>query len=85
MENHVFAEMRLLNQFLLGLFVAANMAYFLSLTTQSFPGLNYMGAAIGSSIIVRCWLGSRFPFFIFGLMATALVFTVAYEWTAIFH
>ncbi|MEH7249486.1 hypothetical protein V7114_22220 [Neobacillus niacini] len=85
MENHAYSEIRLLNKMLLGIFIAANLGYFLSLNTHSFPGLSYLGIAIGLAIILRCWIGKGTQLFIFGLIASTIIFTIAYEWNTIFN
>ncbi|WP_019154395.1 hypothetical protein [Robertmurraya massiliosenegalensis] len=85
MENHALSELKLLNQMILGIFIAGNVAFYLSLTTHSFPGLSYLGIGVGITVILSCWLGKRCFLFIFGLMATTAIFTLAYEWATIFH
>ncbi|MDQ0221299.1 hypothetical protein ELQ35_09760 [Peribacillus cavernae] len=85
MNNHVYSEMRSLNQLLLGLFIAANYACLLSLTAAAFPWLAYLGTAVGLSVILLCWLGKRSVLFITGLFAATFPYLLLFEWHTIFQ
>lgn len=77
-------ELRLINQLLLALFLVANFAYFLFLNNPVFPWFALAGAAIGLSIIVFCWTGTKYLIFNISLLLSAIVFSLAYNWGVIF-
>lgn len=84
MGNHAFSELRLLNPLLLGVLLAANLGYYLSLSTAQFPWLAYIGAAVGLAIILILWIGKRSTLFIFGFFAATILNTLHYEWHHLF-
>lgn len=78
MTEYIAEEMRMINQMLLGIFIAADFGYFLLLNHSSFPWLPFAGAALGLLIIVICWTGFKYWMFTLSLLLSTFVFSIAY-------
>lgn len=85
MSQYSINELKIINQVMFGLFIAADFAFFLHLTNSSFPWFSLLGAGIGLAIIVLCWSGKKFSFFVSSLLTSTVVFTIAFSWSAIFN
>lgn len=72
-------ELRMMNQLLLGIFIAADFGYFLLLNNSPFPWLSFAGAALGLIIIVACWTGFKYWMFNLSLLLSTFVFSIAYN------
>ncbi|RFU69862.1 hypothetical protein D0469_08625 [Peribacillus saganii] len=78
------SEIRMMNQILLGLFIAVNYAYFLSLGNTPFPWFSYLGAPVGLAIILFCWIGKKYLLFNIALLAATVIYSIAFNWGALF-
>ena len=84
MSEHSKEELKILNQALFAIFLAADFAYFLSIINTEFPWFSLAGASIGLAIIVFCWSGAKYMLFnIFLLIVTAFLLLV-YNWGSLF-
>ncbi|MFS0635524.1 hypothetical protein AB1K84_06440 [Mesobacillus foraminis] len=84
MSDNTKSELRFLNQVLFALWLTADYAYLLHLTDGKFPWFALLGAPVGLAIILLCWLGKKYALFSFVLVASAVVFSIAFNWNAIF-
>jgi hypothetical protein len=84
MSEHIKDELRMMNQMLLAIFVAANYAYFLSLEFTPFPWFSFIGVSIGLAIILFCWIGRKYTLFTVALLAGTAVFSILYNWSVLF-
>ena len=85
MTQYNLEEIKLLNQFLFALFIVADFALFLHFNHTIFPWFALIGAAIGLSIIVVCWTGKKYTFFIAALLVSTALFSIVYNWQTIIH
>ncbi|WP_419959842.1 hypothetical protein [Psychrobacillus sp. BM2] len=85
MTQYNLDELKLLNQFLFALFLVADFALFLHFGNTIFPWFALIGAAIGLSIIVACWTGKKYTFFIAALLVSTTLFSIVYNWQTIIH
>ncbi|TQR16440.1 hypothetical protein [Psychrobacillus soli] len=87
MSQYNLEELKMLNQVLFALFIAADFALFLFFqhNAYTFPWFALLGAGIGLAIIVLCWTGKKHTYFIATLLVSTAVFSVIYNWQAIFH
>jgi hypothetical protein len=84
MSENVKVEIKMMNEILLAIFVVANYALFLQLSNVIFPWFALIGASIGLSIILLCWFGKRFLLFHTFLLAGTFIYSIAFNWGAIF-
>lgn len=77
-------EMRMINQLLLGIFIAADFGYFLLLNNSPFPWFALAGTGIGLIIIVSCWTGFKYWMFNLSLFLSTIIFSLVYNWHSIF-
>ena len=75
MTQYNLEELKMLNQLLFALFIVADFALALFFNNNTFPWFALAGAGIGLAIIVLCWTGKKYLFFI----ASLLVFTAIYS------
>lgn len=85
MTQYNLDELKLLNQFLFALFLVADFALFLHFGNTVFPWFALIGAAIGLSVIVACWTGKKYTFFIAALLVSTTLFSIVYNWQTIIH
>jgi len=74
-----------MNQAFLGLFLAADFAFFLWIYHSAVPWFSLLGAAVGLSVIVLCWAGKKYTAFVITLLVCAVVHTITYNWSSIFN
>ena len=84
MTQHNIEELRLLNQLLLGIFLAADFFCYLAFIRNEAPGFALLGAAVGLALIVWCWTGARYLLFNLTLISIAFVFTLVLYWDTMF-
>ncbi|MGI2328636.1 hypothetical protein [Planococcus sp. YIM B11945] len=82
--NHSNEELRLINQLLLAIFLVTDFGYFLFLNNPVFPWFALAGAGVGLAIIVYCWSGTKYWLFNTILLLSTAVFSVVYNFTAMF-
>jgi len=85
MKQYNVEELHMLNQLLLGIFLVADFSFYLLLSTSVFPWYSLIGAAIGLVIIVFSWSGAKYYLFNSTILICALLFSLAYNWSAIFN
>lgn len=85
MSQYNLEELNLLNQVFFALFIVADFSLFLFLQYNIFPWFALLGAGIGLAIIVLCWTGKKHTYFIATLLVCTAVFSVVYNWHAIFY
>lgn len=85
MTQYNLEELKLLNQVFFALFIVADFALFLFFYTSAFPWFALLGAGIGLFIIVLCWTGKKYIYFLASLLAFTAVFSIIYNWHLIFH
>ena len=83
MTKHSIEELKLINQMLLAIFLVTDFGYFLFLHNPVFPWFALAGAAVGLSIIVFCWTGTKYWLFNTILLLSTVVFSVVYNFTAL--
>jgi hypothetical protein len=84
LSENVKVEIKMFNEILLAIFVVSNYALFLQLSHAVFPWFALIGASIGLSIILLCWVGKRFLLFHTFLIAGTIIFSIAYNWGTLF-
>ena len=85
MSQYNLEELNMLNQVLFALFIVADFALLLFFKNNTFPWFALLGSGIGLAIIVLCWTGKKYTYFIATLLVFTAVFSVIYNWQAIFH
>lgn len=85
MSQYNLEELKLLNQFLFALFIVADFALFLFFVKNEFPWFSLLGAGIGLAIIVLCWTEKKYGYFVASLLVCTAVFSVIYNWSALFN
>lgn len=85
MTQYNLDELKILNQVLFALFLVADFALFLHFNNNDFPWFALLGAGIGLSIIVLCWTGKRYTYFLACLLISTAVFSIVYNWQSIVH
>ncbi|ALS74822.1 hypothetical protein PO902_04860 [Planococcus maritimus] len=77
-------ELRMINQVLLGIFIALDFSYFLSLFYSPFPWFALAGTGLGLAMIVFFWSGTKYWLFIFALLFSTALFSLSNNFHAIF-
>lgn len=85
MTKHTTEEIRMLNELFLALFIVADFAFFLSLLNSPYPWFSLAGAGLGLAIIVYCWSGTKYVLFNSALLVFTLLFSIVYNWGALFR
>lgn len=85
MTQYNLEELKLLNQVFFALFIVADFALFLFFYSNEFPWFSLLGAGIGLFIIVLCWTGKKYTYFLASLLVFTAVFSIVYNWHAIVH
>lgn len=85
MTNYNLEELRLLNQFLLALFIVADFALLLFFYQSPYPWFALLGSGIGIAIIVLCWTGRKYILFIVSILVFSIAHTLIYKWSEIIH
>ncbi|TWT24820.1 hypothetical protein [Planomicrobium sp. CPCC 101110] len=83
MTQHSNEELRLINQLLLAIFLVTDFGYFLFLNHPVFPWFALAGSAVGLTIIVYCWSGTKYWLFNTILLLSTVVFSVVYNFNVI--
>ncbi|KQL35372.1 hypothetical protein [Psychrobacillus sp. FJAT-21963] len=78
-------ELSLLNQVFFALFLVADFALFLYFYHTEFPWFALIGFGIGLFIIVLCWTGKKYTYFLASLLVCTGLFSLVYNWHAIIH
>lgn len=78
-------ELQILNQVFLALFLVADFALSLFFFQNTFPWFSLLGAGVGLAIIVLCWTGKKYTYFIASLLVCTLLFSLVYNWHSIIH
>ncbi|MEI4771449.1 hypothetical protein WAX74_17620 [Psychrobacillus sp. FJAT-51614] len=78
-------ELSLLNQVFFALFIVADFALFLYFHQSEYPWFSLLGAGIGLFIIVLCWSGKKYTYFLASLLVCTALFSLVYNWHAIVH
>ena len=85
MPQYNIEELKLMNQVFLALFLVADFALFLYFSNTAFPWFALAGAGVGLAIIVLCWSGKKYSYFIGSLLVATTLFSVVYNWQHIIH
>ncbi|MFJ7825960.1 hypothetical protein [Psychrobacillus sp. NPDC096623] len=85
MTQYNLEELKMLNQLLFALFIVADFALALFFYNNTFPWFALAGAGIGLAIIVFCWTGKKYLFFIASLLVFTAMYSVVYNWHSIVH
>lgn len=85
MTQYNLEELKLLNQFLFALFIVADLSLGLFFFNNEFPWFALIGSGIGLAIIVLCWTGTKYMYFIASLLIFTILFSLVYNWHSIFH
>ncbi|HYK74440.1 MAG TPA: hypothetical protein VEV44_15195 [Pseudoneobacillus sp.] len=85
MTEHNKAELRMLSQIFLAIFMVADYGLFLRLNNSEFPWFALAGASVGLSIILFCWVGKKYVLFNVVLLAGTAIYSIAYNWSALFN
>lgn len=85
MTQYNLEELKLLNQVFFALFLVADFALILHFNNSEFPWFALLGAGIGLFIIVLCWTGKKFTYFLGSLLVCTALYSIFYNWHAIFH
>jgi len=85
MTQYNIEELKLMNQVFLALFLVADFALFLYFANTTFPWFALAGAGVGLAIIVLCWSGKKYPYFIGSLLVATTLFSIVYNWQHIIH
>lgn len=85
MTQYNLEELKLLNQVFFALFIVADFALFLFFYNSVFPWFALLGAGIGLFIVVLCWTGKKYTYFLASLLVFTAVFSIVYNWHPIFH
>ena len=85
MPQYNIEELKLMNQVFLALFLVADFALFLYFSNTAFPWFALAGAGVGLAIIVLCWSGKKYSYFIGSLLVATALFSVVYNWQHIIH
>ncbi|MET0959786.1 MAG: hypothetical protein ABWX58_05625 [Psychrobacillus psychrotolerans] len=85
MTQYNLEELKLLNQVIFALFIVADLALGLFYYNNEFPWFALIGSSIGLAIIVLCWTGKKYIYFIAFLLVYTILFSLVYNWHALFH
>lgn len=85
MSQYNLEELKILNQVFLALFLVADFALFLHFNNSVFPWFALLGSGIGLSIIVLCWTGKKYTYFLSSLLVCTGIFSIVYNWHAVIH
>ena len=85
MSQYNLEELKLLNQVILALFIVADLALGLFFYNNEFPWFALIGSSIGLSIIVLCWTGKKYIYFIAFFLVYTILFSLVYNWHSFFH
>ena len=84
MSQYAKEELSAVIQTLLSIFLMAIFAHVTYLTQSVFPWYSVLGFGIGLAIVVYLWLGRKSIVFVSFLLLFTFVYSVAYNFAAIF-
>lgn len=85
MTKYNIEELQMLNQVLFALFIVADFALLVHFNNSPFPWFALLGSGIGLAIIVLCWTGKKYTYFIGSLLVATAVFSIVYNWPTFIH
>ena len=83
MTQYAREELNLIGQQLLSIFLIAVLAFVFSLKVSQFPWWELIGIGIGLSIVVLCWSGTKYSFFVASLLLYTVAYSIIYNWSTI--
>lgn len=84
MSQHAREELSAVLQTLLSIFLMAIFAHVTYITQSVFPWYSIIGFGLGLAIVVYLWLGRKGQFFVSFLLLFTFVYSIAYNFAAIF-
>lgn len=85
MSQYNIEELKILNQVFFALFLVADFALFLHFNNSEFAWFALLGSGVGLFIIVLCWTGKKYTYFLVSLLVCTALFSIVYNWHAIVH